>query len=109
MRAVLRSSDSGPNGPLGGVQLAAPARSDWTIDNPSCNDSAVGARGILYWMRDDGHLDDLGRAWVIEADGSERPINSGDPISRAEAERLAEVGGYTLDAEDMPLTRDTPD
>jgi len=23
------------------------------------------------------------------------------------AERLAEVGGYTLDAEDMPLTRET--
>jgi hypothetical protein len=29
--------------------------------------------------------------------GMERPINDGDPISRAEAERLAEVGEYTLD------------
>lgn len=69
----------------------------------------VGTRGILHSIRDDGQRDDLGRAWVIEADGSERPINAGDAISRAEAERLAEVGGYTLDAEDMPLTRDTSD
>ena len=40
-----------------------------------------------------------GRAWVIEADGSEREINGGDTISRAEAEWLADVGEYTLDAE----------
>jgi hypothetical protein len=36
---------------------------------------------------------------VIEADGSERPISHGDPISRTEAERLAQVGEYTFDAE----------
>lgn len=67
------------------------------------------ARGILYWTRHDGRPEGFGRAWVIEADGTERVINAGDPISRAEAERLAEVGDYTLDAEDMPLTRDTSD
>jgi hypothetical protein len=58
-------------------------------------------RGILYWEREAvtprGEL--FGRAWVIEADGTKRPINDGDPISRAEAIRLAEVGEYTLDAE----------
>jgi len=58
-------------------------------------------RGILYWKREavtqGGEL--FGRAWVIEADGTERPINGGDPISRAEAIRLAEAGEYTLDAE----------
>lgn len=41
----------------------------------------------------------MGPAWVIEHDGSERPINGGDPISRIEAERLAEVGDYLFDAE----------
>ncbi|MFL5914813.1 MAG: hypothetical protein ACJ752_04135 [Gaiellaceae bacterium] len=58
-------------------------------------------RGILYWKREaitpSGEW--LGRAWVIEKDGTERPINGGDPITRAEAERLAEAGEYTLDAE----------
>jgi hypothetical protein len=56
------------------------------------------ARGILYWTRD-GQRGDAGRACVIEADGSERDINDGDPISRAEAERLAETGDYIFDAE----------
>jgi hypothetical protein len=42
----------------------------------------------------------FGRAWVIEADGTERLINDGDPISHAEAERLAEAGEYTLDTEE---------
>ncbi len=58
-------------------------------------------RGILYWKREavttGGEL--FGRAWVIEPNGTERPINGGDPISRAEALRLAEAGDYTLDAE----------
>jgi hypothetical protein len=61
----------------------------------------MAARGILCWKREavtpGGEL--FGRAWVIEADGTERPINDGDPISRAEALRLAEAGDYTLDAE----------
>jgi hypothetical protein len=63
--------------------------------------SLVGKRGILYWKREDEQLDDQarGRAWVIETDGTERPLNNGDPISRAEAERLARVGEYALDAE----------
>jgi hypothetical protein len=61
----------------------------------------VEQRGILYWAREEGQPEGegRGRAWVIEADGSERPINDGEPISRTEAERLAAVGGYTLDAE----------
>ena len=58
-------------------------------------------RGILYWKRvsatPGGEL--FGRAWVIEEDGTMRAINGGDPISRAEALRLAEAGEYTLDAE----------
>ena len=41
----------------------------------------------------------MGTAWVIEPDGTERAINGGDPISRAEAKRLAVAGGHTLDAE----------
>jgi hypothetical protein len=61
----------------------------------------VEARGILYWKREavapSGEW--FGPAWVIEADGIERPVNDGDPISRTEAERLAQVGEYTLDAE----------
>ncbi len=62
--------------------------------------SSQKTRGILYWTRADGAEGaEVGRAWVIEADGTERPINGGDPISRAEAERLAAVGEYTLDAE----------
>ena len=65
----------------------------------------VAIRGILYWQRhpepSDSHTspNDVGRAWVIEADGTERQINGGDPITRAEAERLASAGEYTLDAE----------
>lgn len=59
----------------------------------------MGSRGIIYWTRS-GVSDDLGRAVVIEADGTEREINNGDPISRDEAGRLAEVGGYELDAEE---------
>ena len=61
----------------------------------------MGTRGILYWKREGGlpGAGGVGRAWVIEADGTERDINDGDPISRTEAERLAEAGEYTLDAE----------
>ena len=57
-------------------------------------------QGILYWSSEPGAPDeDMGTAWVIETDGTERPINGGDPISRAEAERLAWVGEHMLDAE----------
>ena len=60
----------------------------------------------MYWRRKRGLFDakkepspkDLGVAWVIEADGAERYINNGEPISRAEAVRLATAGDYTLDA-----------
>ena len=62
----------------------------------------MAARAILYWTRESvtpgGEL--FGPAWVIEADGTERPINGGDPISRVEAGRLAEAGDYLLDAEE---------
>jgi hypothetical protein len=61
----------------------------------------MATRGILYWKREavtpGGEL--FGRAWVIEEDGTKRPLNGGDPISRAEAIRLAEAGEYTLDAD----------
>ena len=61
----------------------------------------VETRGILYWKREavtpGGEL--FGRAWVIEADGTMREINGGDPINRAEALRLAEAGEYDVDAE----------
>jgi hypothetical protein len=36
---------------------------------------------------------------VLEADGTKREINSGDLITRTEAERLSAAGGYTLDTE----------
>jgi hypothetical protein len=62
----------------------------------------------MYWRQKRGLFDfkkepspsDVGVAWVAEADGSERYINNGDPISRAEAVRLAAAGEYTLDAEE---------
>jgi hypothetical protein len=61
----------------------------------------------MYWRRKRGPLDakkepspsDLGVAWVVEADGTERYINNGEPIRRAEAVRLAAAGEYTLNAE----------
>ena len=63
-------------------------------------------RGILYWLWRGGPPSaPLGPAWVIEADGTGRPINGNDPISRAEAERLAIAGNYTLDAEDVEAAR----
>jgi hypothetical protein len=69
---------------------------------------SVTARGILYWRREAGLLaadkesrpGDRGVAWVIEADGTERYINNGDVITRAEAVRLAAAGEYRLDAEE---------
>ncbi|HEY2741023.1 MAG TPA: hypothetical protein VGI69_02445 [Gaiellaceae bacterium] len=61
----------------------------------------MATRGVLYWKREavtpGGEL--FGRAWVIEEDGTMRQINDGDPISRAEALRLADAGEYTVDAE----------
>ena len=63
--------------------------------------------GTFCWRRDelqrlaglsDG-ANDLGRAWVIEADGTKRDISGGDLITREEAERLAAAGEYTLDTE----------
>jgi hypothetical protein len=67
----------------------------------------VTARGILYWRREGGLMgadrdpkpNDRGVAWVIEVDGTERYINNGDVITRAEAVRLAAAAEYTLDAE----------
>lgn len=65
-------------------------------------------RGTFCWRRDSRQLllggierpNQLGKAWVIEADGhTTREINGGDLITRTEAERLAIAGQYTLDAE----------
>jgi hypothetical protein len=64
-------------------------------------------QSILYWKWEEGPQinegvptpGDLGPAWVVQADATERTINGGDWITRAEAERLAEVGKHTLDAE----------
>lgn len=63
--------------------------------------------GTFCWRRDRVQLllggiarpNELGRAWVLEADGTKREINSGDLITRTEAERLSAAGGYTLDTE----------
>jgi hypothetical protein len=64
-------------------------------------------RGILYWLWHDGPAATaVGPAWIIEADGTERSLNGGDWISRAEAERLAAVGEYILDAEDVQPVRE---
>ena len=70
-------------------------------DKRAVMDTFLRTRGILYWKRERGAPagEGIGRAWVVEADGRERLINGGDPISRTEAERLAEVGNHTLDAE----------
>ena len=64
-------------------------------------DSFLRTQTILYWRREEGTPgeDGIGVAWVVEADGTERPINGGDPVSRDEAERLAGVGNHILDAE----------
>jgi hypothetical protein len=66
----------------------------------------VGDRGTLYWKRESSvgateeeALNEVGPAWVIEADGTERKIGDGEWITRLEAERLAGVGEYTLQAE----------
>jgi hypothetical protein len=62
----------------------------------------VRTRSVLCWRREPGApSDDLGVAWVIESDGAIRPINDGDPISSAEAKRLARVGEHMLDAEPL--------
>jgi hypothetical protein len=68
--------------------------------------SSVGDRGTLYWRRESGvgateeeALNEVGPAWVIEADGTERKISDGGWITRLEAERLAAAGEYTLDAD----------
>ena len=61
----------------------------------------------MYWRRQRGPFEarkeptpsDLGVTWVVEADGTERYINNGEPITRAEVVRLATVGEYSLDAE----------
>ena len=72
-----------------------------------CDDPPVETRGVLYWRQKRGPFEarkepapsDLGVAWVLEADGTERDINGGDVITRAEAARLAAAGEYALDAE----------
>lgn len=63
--------------------------------------------GTFCWRRDRRQLllggierpNELGKAWVIEADDTKREINGGDLITRTEAERLATAGEYNLDTE----------
>ena len=69
---------------------------------------SVEMRGSFFWKRDSRQrlaglsegANDLGRAWVVEADGTKRDINGGDLITREEALRLAAAGEYTLDTEE---------
>jgi hypothetical protein len=71
-----------------------------TLIRTSFPEGPTKTRSTLYWRREPGApSEDLGEAWVIERDGTKRPINGGDPISRAEAKRLARVGDHVLDAE----------
>jgi hypothetical protein len=67
----------------------------------------VPERTTLYWKYEDGPPDaedddpnDLGPAWIIEPDGSERHVRDGEWITRAEALRLAEEEGYALDLDE---------
>jgi hypothetical protein len=67
----------------------------------------MGEKGTLYWKWEEGPPDakgdgpsDVGPAWVTEADGSERDVNGGKWITRAEAVELAASNGWALDAGD---------
>jgi hypothetical protein len=68
------------------------------------------AMGTLYWKYEDGPeaaggelVDspaDVGPAVITEADGTEREVNGGEWITRAEAQRLANEGNYSLIVDD---------
>lgn len=110
-RAALPESQPNHGGPSPLV------RNQGAVENPPgrrslaklaiCDDLRVETRGVLYWRQKRGPFEakkepspnDVGLAWVVEADGSERYINNGEPIRRAEAVRLATAGEYTLDAD----------
>jgi hypothetical protein len=64
----------------------------------------VPEQATLYWKYEDGPpdatddtADDVGPAWIIEPDGSERDLQGGEWITRAEAKRIASENGYELD------------
>jgi hypothetical protein len=67
----------------------------------------VPERTTLYWKHEDGppeaegdNPNDVGPAWIIEPDGSERDVRDGEWITRAEAVSLAEEQGFELDVVD---------
>jgi hypothetical protein len=67
----------------------------------------VPERTTLYWKYEDGPPEaggddpkDVGPAWIIEPDGTERDVRGGEWITRAEALGLAEEQGYELDMDD---------
>lgn len=73
-----------------------------TLVRTSHREALMRTRSVLCWSPEPGApSDDLGVAWVVERNGTKRHINDGDPISRAEARRLAQVGGHMLDAEPL--------
>jgi hypothetical protein len=73
-----------------------------TLIRTSLVETRIQTRSVLCWRREPGSPgEDLGEAWVIERDGTNRPINGGDPITRAEAKRLAQVGEHMLEAEPL--------
>jgi len=64
-------------------------------------------RTTLYWKYEDGPPEaesddpnDVGPAWIIEPDGTERDVQNGEWITRAEAVRLAQQQGLQLDLDD---------
>jgi hypothetical protein len=67
----------------------------------------VPERTTLHWKYEDGPPDaegedpnDVGPAWIIEPDGSERDVRGGQWVTRAEAIRLAAEQGIDLDLDD---------
>jgi hypothetical protein len=72
--------------------------------------------GTLYWKWEDAPTDAteddpaaVGPAWVIGADGTERNINGGEWITRAEAEELASSNGWALHTDEAdPVNVEPP-
>jgi hypothetical protein len=69
----------------------------------------------LYWKYEEEpsnvqHDDQLavGPAWIIEPDGTERDVQGGEWITRAEASRIAHEHGYAFDdLENVALTAES--